>query len=145
MLTNEKKLALLNSMRIVDADISCGELIYAVVDYNEANIEKLAKVVPSVEEYIQTVGDPDGTKETIDISTAAFQYAGADLYSKGRFINVAEPTKIESLEAENAKFREALEHIEREAETFKKSFKKDSESYCTANHFSSLARKILDD
>lgn len=103
MLTNEKKLALLNSMRIVDVDISCGELVYAVVDYNEENIEKLAKVVPNIEEYIQTVGDPDRTKETIDISTAAFFHAGADCYAKGKFRNdSADYAKLDAIaEIEN--------------------------------------------
>lgn len=102
-MTSKAKLAVINSMRIVDADISNGELVYAVVDYNEGNIEKLAKVVPNVEEYIQTVGDPDGTKESIDISTAAFQYAGADCYAKGKFRNdESDLLKLETLEAEIA-------------------------------------------
>lgn len=101
-MTNEK-LAVVNSMRIVDADISNGELVYAIVDYNQENIEKLAKVVPNVEQYIQTVGDPDGTKESIDISTAAFQYAGADCYAKGKFRNdESDLLKRETLEAEIA-------------------------------------------
>ena len=84
---NTGKLAVINSMRIVEVDISGGELVYAVVDYNEENIQKLAKVVPNVELYIQNYGDPDGTKETIDISTAAFEHAGADYYAKGIFRN----------------------------------------------------------
>lgn len=100
-MTSKEKLAVINSMRIFDADICNGELVYAVVDYNEENIEKLAKVVPNVEEYIQTVGDPDGTKESIDISTAAFEHAGADYYRQGIFRNEeADISKIETLEAE---------------------------------------------
>lgn len=103
-MTSTEKLAVINSMRIVDADISNGELVYAIVDYTEENIQKLATVVPDVDEYIRTVGDPDGTKESIDISTAAFFNAGADCYVKGKFrndsIDYAKLDAIEKVENE---------------------------------------------
>lgn len=98
-MTDKEKLSVINGMTIVDADISGGEVVYVLVDYNEENIQKLSQVVPDVEEYIKNNGDPDRTKETIDISTAAFFHVGADYYAKGRFFIQGEisPKDLEEL------------------------------------------------
>ena len=85
-MTNQEKLDILNSMKIIDEDCSGGELVYVLVAYNDENIEKISKVVPDVNEYLKNVGDPDGTKEGIDISIAAFEHTGADYYHKGKFV-----------------------------------------------------------
>lgn len=120
-MTSTEKLAVINSMRIVDADISNGELVYAIVDYTEENIQKLATVVPDVDEYIRTVGDPDGTKESIDISTAAFFNAGADYYLKGKFVSTeSQEVKVEILEAENERLKDELAKVKKERDIWKK-------------------------
>lgn len=84
-LSNEKKLAILNSMQIIDDDCRHGEVVYVHVAYNTVNFDKLSKVVPDINKYLDDYGDPDGEMDHIDISVAAFEYAGADIYENGQF------------------------------------------------------------
>lgn len=103
MMTNQEKLDILNSMEIIDEDCGGGELVYVLVEYSEENIEKIAKVVPDINEYLKNVGDPDGTKEGIDISIAAFEHAKADYYFKGKFVIFTKEQLLELYEDEKNK------------------------------------------
>lgn len=102
-MTNQDKLDILNSMEIIDEDCGGGELVYVHVEYNNENLKKLSKVVPDVSEYLKNVGDPDGTKDGIDISIAAFQYAEADYYYKGKFVIFTKEQILELYEDEKSK------------------------------------------
>ncbi|MEQ6355130.1 hypothetical protein ABNX05_10925 [Lysinibacillus sp. M3] len=101
-MTNQEKLDILNSMKIIDEDCGGGELIYVHVEYSEENIEKISKVVCGVDEYLKNFGDPDGTKEYIDISIAAFESAKADYY-KGKFVIFSKEQLLEMYEDEKSK------------------------------------------
>lgn len=103
IMTNQEKLDILNSMKIIDEDCSGGELVYVLVAYNDENIEKISKVVPDVNEYLKNVGDPDGTKEGIDISIAALEHANADYYHKGKFVICTKAQLLEMYEEEKGK------------------------------------------
>jgi len=92
---SQEKLDILNGMEIIDEDCGGSELVYVLVEYSNENIEKLSKVVPDVNEYLKNVGDPDGTKEGIDIVIAAFEHTDADYYHKGKFVIF---TKVQLLE-----------------------------------------------
>lgn len=102
-MTNQDKLDILNSMEIIDEDCGGGELVYVHVEYNNENLEKLSKVVPDVSEYLKNVGDPDGTKEDIDIVLAAFEHANADYYHKGKFVIFTKEQILELYEDEKSK------------------------------------------
>ncbi|WP_375106053.1 hypothetical protein AB9L15_03880 [Lysinibacillus fusiformis] len=102
-MTNQDKLDILNSMKIIDEDCGGGELVYVHVEYNNENLEKLSKVVPDVSEYLKNVGDPDGTKEDIDIVLAAFEHANADYYHKGKFVIFTKEQILELYEDEKSK------------------------------------------
>lgn len=102
-MTNQDKLDILNSMEIIDEDGRGSEIIYVNVNYSDENIEKISKIVPDINEYLKSVGDPDGTKDGIDISTAAFQYAEADYYYKGKFVIFSKEQILELYEDEKSK------------------------------------------
>ena len=99
-MTSQEKLDILNGMEIIDEDCGGGELVYVLVEYSNENIEKLSKVVPGVNEYLKNVGDPDGTKEGIDIVIAAFEHANADYYHKGKFVIFTKTQLLEMYEDE---------------------------------------------
>ncbi|WP_431810824.1 hypothetical protein [Lysinibacillus capsici] len=99
-MTSQEKLDILNGMEIIDEDCGGGELVYVLVEYSNENIEKLSKVVPDVNEYLKNVGDPDGTKEGIDIVIAAFEHANADYYHKGKFVIFTKAQLLEMYEDE---------------------------------------------
>lgn len=101
--TNQEKLDILNSMKVIDEDCGGGELVYVLVDYSDENIEKLSNVVPDVDEYLRTVGDPDGNKEGICIICAAFEHAKADYYHKGKFVIFTKEQLLEMYEEEKSK------------------------------------------
>ncbi|MCL1700724.1 hypothetical protein [Lysinibacillus sp. Bpr_S20] len=102
-MTNQEKLDILNSMKIIDEDCGGGELVYVNVEYNKENIEKISQVVPDVNVYLKNVGDPDGTKEGIDIVIAAFEHANADFYYKGKFVIFTKEQLLEMYEDEKGK------------------------------------------
>jgi len=102
-MTSLEKLDILNGMEIIDEDGRGNELVYVHVEYNDENIEKISKVVPDVNEYLKNVGDPDGTKDCIDISIAAFQYADADYYHQGKFVIFTKEQILEMYECEKSK------------------------------------------
>lgn len=102
-MTNQDKLDILNSMEIIDEDGRGSEIIYVNVNYSDENIEKISKIVPDINEYLKSVGDPDGTKDGIDISIAAFQYAEADYYYKGKFVIFTKEQILELYEDEKSK------------------------------------------
>ncbi|QDZ98959.1 hypothetical protein D0439_10080 [Lysinibacillus fusiformis] len=102
MITNQEKLDILNSMEIIDEDGRGSEIIYVNVNYSDENIEKISKIVPDINEYLKSVGDPDGTKDGIDISIASFQYAEADYY-KGKFVIFTKEQILELYEDEKSK------------------------------------------
>ncbi|MFJ7663728.1 hypothetical protein ACIQXW_15255 [Lysinibacillus sp. NPDC097162] len=116
---SQEKLDILNSMKIIDEDYGGGELVYVHVEYSEENIEKLSKVVPDINEYLKNVGDPDGTKEGIDISIAAFEHAGADYYFKSEFVVLTKEQLVEMYEEEKGKRLK----VENELKSFTLQFK----------------------
>lgn len=103
IMTNQEKLDVLNNMEIIDEDGRGNELVYVHVKYSDENIEKLSKVVPDTYEYLKNVGDPDDTKDCIDISIAAFQYADADYYHQGKFVIFTKEQILELYEDEKRK------------------------------------------
>lgn len=102
-MTTQEKLDILNSMKIIDEDCGGGELVYVLVEYSDENVEKISKVVPDVNEYLKNVGDPDGIKEGIDISIAAFEHAGADYYFQSKFVIFTKEQLVEMYEDEKGK------------------------------------------
>lgn len=102
-MTNQEKLDMLNSMEVVDSDCGGRELVYVLVEYNNENIKTLSKIVPDVDEYLRTVGDPDGNKEGICIVNAAFEHANADYYHKGKFVIFSKEQLLEMYEEEGSK------------------------------------------
>lgn len=79
-MSQEEKLALLNTIPVIESDASGKELNYALAEYNEENLAKLAQIVPSLGQYLKT-GDIDNEKLVIDISMAAWDYAGATYFN----------------------------------------------------------------
>ncbi|MCT6922795.1 hypothetical protein [Metasolibacillus sp.] len=102
-MTNEERLALLNSMEVIEVDANGDGVIYVDVAYNAENIEKLSKVVGDVHTYLKKYGDIDGKKETIDISIAAFEHAGAEYYHEGAFVIFTKEQLLEMYEGERGK------------------------------------------
>lgn len=85
MLSSEEKVELLNSMEIVETDSDGETLFYVLVDYNEENLEKLAQIVPNLEQYLKDFGDVDNDKSAIEISMAAWEYTKVKWYQGGKF------------------------------------------------------------
>lgn len=113
-MTNEEKLAVLNSMEIIETDSDGETLFYVLVDYNEENLDKLEQVVPDVEQYLADYGNPDGDKTAIEISNAAWNHAGANWFTGDAFVykcDTADLTKIETLENEIERYKTALQTI----------------------------------
>lgn len=102
-MTDQEKLDILNSIEIIDEDSRGGELVYVHVEYSDENIEKVSKVAPDVDEYLKNAGDPDSTKEAIDISIAAFEHANADYYHEGKFVIFTKEQLLEIYEEEKSK------------------------------------------
>lgn len=94
MLSTKEKVDLLNSMEIIETDSDGETLIYVLVDYNEENLEKLAQIVPNLEQYLKDFGDVDNDKSAIEISSAAWEYTEAKWYQDGIF-HLAKPTDEE--------------------------------------------------
>jgi len=111
-LTDQEKLDILNNMEIIDEDSSGSDLIYVEVAYTDENLKKLAQIVPDVNEYLKASGDPDGTQEAIDISIAAFQYAGADYYFEGKFVIFTKEQLITMCGEERTKRAQAERAVE---------------------------------
>ncbi len=111
-MTDQEKLDILNGMEVIDEDSTGTELLYVEVAYTHENIEKLSKVVPDINEYLANSGDPDDLEKGIDISIAAFQYAGADYYFEGKFVIFTKEELITMYEEEKAKRRESERAVE---------------------------------
>lgn len=109
--TQTSKLEIINGLNVIDEDVRGEEVIYVSVAYTDENIKLLSFVVPDINEYLRTLGDPDDTKEYIDISNAAFCYAGADFYENGKFVYVNKDELIEMYLKEQAERKRAQRDI----------------------------------
>lgn len=110
-MTDQEKLDILNNLYVTDEDCGGGEVVYVLVSYIQHNYEKLKLVVPDVDKYLSEYGDPDGTGEAIDISYAAFKYANADFYDKGKFIIVTKEQALEMYIEEQQKRIQAEQNL----------------------------------
>ena len=100
-MTDQEKLDLLNSMEFEEVDSE-----YVLVEYNEKNLSALKKVVPNIEKYLNEHGDPDNSKEVIEISCAAFMYANCDFWTGSKFVIVSKDELIEMYIRETEKVAE---------------------------------------
>jgi len=87
-MTKEEKLAILNSMKVVESDGDGECLYYAYVENSVENIEKIAQVVPNVEKFIKEYSSENRVEEPglIDIQFAVWDYTDANYFTGDCFI-----------------------------------------------------------
>ncbi|AMM44997.1 hypothetical protein SP15_197 [Bacillus phage SP-15] len=125
-LTEDEIIELINSMEITESSASGGELEYVLVKDTPENREKLAKIVPDLDEYIKNIGKQDPDDEDIEISVAAFMYGRAHVYSKGKFIKYTEDEMIEIIVNQEMKLRNVVSRVKDYTDRMQKEFSVDN-------------------
>lgn len=85
MTSNEEKINLLNSMKVIKSDKESEDIFHVYAEYSEENLNILAKVVPDVDFYLKDLGEVDTEKSCFNLSMAALMYANAEDYVDGEF------------------------------------------------------------
>ncbi|MDC6267738.1 hypothetical protein [Lysinibacillus fusiformis] len=118
MLSSEDKVELLNSMEIIETDGDGETLYYVLVDYNEENLEKLAQIVPNLEQYLKDFGDVDNDKSAIEISMAAWEYTEATWFQSGKFHKEIDYARLKSELATDENKDWCFDQVKKSAEKY---------------------------